>query len=142
VGARTRNRHGLTAVLDETSFDGRAREVAAAENVRCRALVAADVAALDAVSSADMIYIHSNGARDTRADFIGNVASGLWNFEAVEHDDVTVRVDGSLAVIEGAIKYHVVSGGNPVVIDAWFASIWTGVGGWKMESYHGTSRAK
>jgi hypothetical protein len=134
-------------VLDETRFAGRAREVAAAENARCTALVAADVAGLEAVSADTLVYIHSNGARDTRAEFVGNVASGLWNFQAVEHDDVTIRVDGALAVMEGAIKYHVESSGAQVVIDAWFASIWTdagassGTGSWKMDSYHGTTRA-
>jgi len=59
---------------------GREGALNAAADARVAALVAGDVAALGAILSDDLHYVHSNGVADTKEAFLANLVSGKTKY--------------------------------------------------------------
>src|ERR1700754_2919767 len=84
AGRRSRHRHPAPAQLarrprhDRTVTDDDARAVLAAEDRRYRAMLDADLDALDELCAEELSYAHSNGARDTKAEYVEKIRSGYY----------------------------------------------------------------
>ena len=103
----------ILALLSTGTADAQdAAEEAEAEWVR--ALVAADLVALDAIYADDLVYIHSNGSVDTKREWLGAIESGRIDFSAVTPRDLKVRNYGSTAVVNAL--YDVVLNARPMTI--------------------------
>ena len=76
------------------------------------ALVRGDLKVLDRILAGDLIYIHSSGLVDTKASFIDSIKSGALKYEAIDHDDISVRMFNNLALITGRSAVKVRSGGE------------------------------
>lgn len=81
--------------------DSPEKEVRQLELKRVKALVRSDTATLDSILSDDLIYTHSTGLVDTKASFIDSIKSGALKYEAMDHDDPSVRMFADLALITG-----------------------------------------
>ena len=64
-----------------------------------RALVAADVSALDALYADDLVYVHSNGAVDTKEQWLDLIGSGRVDFSSAKPRNTMVRTYGDSAVV-------------------------------------------
>jgi len=73
-----------------------AAELQAAENAWISAIKAHDAAALDRVLNDDLVYVHSGGVIDTKAQYIAKVTSGKQVYKSVEQFKMKIRVDGTL----------------------------------------------
>lgn len=87
-----------SAVAPEND-SARQREVLAAHNERVRALVAADIPALDRIIGDDVIYISPTGNVQTKAQIVSDLKSGLLKVSTADSDDVKVRIYGDAAVV-------------------------------------------
>lgn len=75
--------------------------VRALELTRAQALLQADTATLSRMVAAEFIEISRLGQLRTRADNLGDVASGVLKLTSVKYDSLAVRVYGDVAVLRG-----------------------------------------
>ncbi|HEY7466639.1 MAG TPA: nuclear transport factor 2 family protein [Dehalococcoidia bacterium] len=90
------------------------QEVQAADAERVRALLANDIAALEALLGDDLAYVHSNGMLDTKASYIDSLRSGVSRYLTMDMSDVSVRALGEdIAAINAKFNARVqVRGGE------------------------------
>jgi hypothetical protein len=72
--------------------------LAAVEALR-KAMIAADKAALEKLSAAELSYGHSSGKLENKAQFIEALTSGASGFSAIELDAQTVDVVDKIAIV-------------------------------------------
>lgn len=89
--------------------------VAAAETALYRAMVAADMDALDGLLADGLAYIHSNGVRETRRQFLARVRQGFYRYERIRGRRVDTTLAGGLAVRCGRLAMAVATDGGPVL---------------------------
>jgi ketosteroid isomerase-like protein len=68
------------------------QDVGRAEAEWARALVAADLPALETIYSDDLMYVHSSGSIDTKQTFLESIRSGRLRFKSITARDARVRV--------------------------------------------------
>jgi ketosteroid isomerase-like protein len=115
-------------------------EVQAAENTWIAAIKAHDAAALDRVLSDDLIYVHSGGVVDSKAQYIAKVTSGKQVYKSVDQFKMKIRVDGALAAAQYWARMQGINAtgnfdDNLVVSHTWVKT----ATGWRL-AYHQTTR--
>ena len=78
---------------------GKESAVSAAVEVWRKAMIAADRATLESVTTAELSYGHSSGRVETKAEFIEALASGKSGFSAIELAGQTVNVVDKIAIV-------------------------------------------
>lgn len=73
-----------------------------AEQQLADAVTRNDFPALERILGDDLIYSHSNGRAETKAQFIGVLKSGEMKYESVQVRDVFVRLYGNTALVTGS----------------------------------------
>jgi ketosteroid isomerase-like protein len=122
--------------------DDVAREVLAAEERRCAAIAAEDWDALEEVVADDFFYTHSAGTTEDKASWIAGIKSRR---RAVEHEGLSVRSFGDVALLSGTSVYRYA---EPFKGDSHYGSIldvlqvWVRrPGGWQIVAQHGAKIA-
>lgn len=75
-----------------------------AERGWAKAVVAADLAALDKIFTDDLIYTHSNAVIDHKADYIRKLRSGEMKYQSIDYESMEVRVYGDAAVVHSKAR--------------------------------------
>ena len=110
--------------------------VLAAEDARYRAMQDADLAALDALCADELSYAHSSGVRDTKAEYLGKVASGYYRYHRIDHPVERVEVAGDAAIVVGRMTADLDVDGVPKTIDNLALAVWTRASGdWRLLGY-------
>lgn len=91
--------------------------VLAAEERRYRAMVDADLDALDRLCADELSYAHSSGVRDTKAQYLGKVRSGYYRYRRIDHPVERVEVVGDTAIVVGRMTADLDVDGVPKTID-------------------------
>lgn len=117
-------------------------KVSASERAFFDALVAADVAALEAVLADDFLIVDVlAGQVATRADLLGALSTGLLRFTSVAYDDADVRVRfrGAVAVSVGRTSMTMELGGVTTQVESRFTHVHVRTpAGYRLLSAHGT----
>ena len=104
--------------------DGRA-DIAAAERALYRAMIAPDLAALDAILADDSVYIHSTAVGENKQGYLDGVQDGLYEYGSIDSDDVSVRYCGDVAIQTGTVRMTVSARGHPKTpIALLFTLVW------------------
>jgi uncharacterized protein (TIGR02246 family) len=85
-----------------------------AERRWAQALVKRDVATLKELYADDLVYVHSGGNREDKAEFIRRVETGGLKYESLELVNPHVRMYGNAAIVNGMFDVRVMSDGAPV----------------------------
>lgn len=113
--------------------------VLAAQDRRVAATIAADLAALEAVTAAELTYTHSNAVVESRAEFFEGLRSGKYRYKSVAFDERSVRVLGDAAVISGACRVQVAAEGRDIDVRLRFTEVYAKeAGAWKMLLWQST----
>ena len=108
-------------------------EVAQVEARWARALVAADLEALDAIYADDLVYIHSNGSIETKQQFLDSIATGRLRFRTVTLRDSQVRLYGNSAVVSALYDLGLEVGGGSVTMSIQYMTVYVGEpGAWRI----------
>ena len=99
----------LAACAPDQAADTEAA-VLATQTERFRAIVAADLETLDEILASDLVYVHSHGGVDSKAEFIESLASGRVDYHELNPSNVQVRVYESTAVVNGDVSLRVTAG--------------------------------
>jgi len=78
---------------------GKESAVLAAVEAWRKAIIAADKAALEKLTAAELSYGHSSGRLENKAEFIEALVSGKSSFSAIELEGQTVNVVDNIAIV-------------------------------------------
>jgi ketosteroid isomerase-like protein len=110
--------------------------VLAAEDRRYQAMLDGDLEALDALCADELSYTHSNGVRDTKAEYFGKLREGYYVYHRIDHPVERVEVAGDAAMVVGRMTADLTSGGVRKTIDCLAIAVWTRSGnGWRLLGY-------
>jgi len=115
-----------------------AREVRAAEERRCQAIAEGDAAALAAVLSDDLHYLHSTGVLEGKEAYIATSVAGTPR--TVERGDLNIRVLGDVAIVTGDYAIRI-EPPEEAYIQATGLQVWVREpSGWLLLAHQGTPR--
>jgi Domain of unknown function (DUF4440) len=100
-----------------------ADEALKGEDARYAAQAASDFDAMGRLYGDDLIYTHSTAVTDSKASYIERQKTGL-HYRVMKRSDVTVRVFGCLAIINGRGDFEVTQNGQDSSPHLLFTSIW------------------
>ncbi len=116
------------------------RAVLAAEDRRYRAMQDADLTTLEELCAEELSYAHSNGARDSKEEYLEKVRSGYYVYRRVDHPVERVEVAGDAAIVVGRMTADLEVQGAPKTIDNLALAVWTRASGeWRLLAYAPTS---
>jgi hypothetical protein len=87
--------------------------VAAIEQRRIDAMMAADINSLDELIDEQCTHIESNGTSRTKAEFLADVAKREFSFDLFEIKENHIRIFGDTAIVTGTYRNIVRVRGNP-----------------------------
>lgn len=124
----------FTLALSNLAVASPSDDVIAAELVRGRALLKGDATALAAVIADDLVYIHSTGKHESKADVLAGIRSGKVAYERFVPSQLNVHpVTPDVAVLTGTIDQRKLGNGKWTDLKLLFQSVWRREsGGWKL----------
>jgi hypothetical protein len=123
-----------------TAYAGPEDDVKAAANQVRVSQIRADIKTLDGFFADDLSFIHASGAIESKAEFLDSLKSGKRKLEAIDQEDVKLRVyNATTVVVTGKAHVRASSGGKKLDNNVRFEAVWVQVDGkWKMVSYQAT----
>ena len=116
-----------------------ADSVKATEAERFRLMTANDLSGLMGYLDEDLVYIHSTGEMETKAEFLERVRSGKLRYRSIQPAAARVRTVGSVAIVTGRAKVGVTSDGADRDLEILYTSVYRKTGGrWKLLSWQST----
>ncbi|MBK1787174.1 nuclear transport factor 2 family protein [Prauserella cavernicola] len=110
------------------------------ERRRYAAMSAADVPELAELLSEDLLYTHSNASRDTKAEYVGMVADGTFDYGPIAYTEQEVVVLGDTVLVVGEFRCDAVINGAPKTIHNVGLAVWTRhTGDWRLAAYQPTA---
>ena len=91
------------------------RLVLDAEDRRRAALVAVDIAALDALFAPELVHVHSTGLVHDKAALLRHIEANRA-YISIERRDLSVRLHGDFAILVGRMINHMRRGGGEIVM--------------------------
>lgn len=123
--------------------DKAAAEVLAADDARYAAMIAQDFDALGRLLADDLLYTHSTSATDTKSEYLAALRSGKYRYRAARREGVTVRIQGTIAIVNGRSFIDVDVDGVPKSLANVFMNVWVRTpAGWQMTAWQSTTVPK
>ncbi len=114
-------------------------EIRAAEKNWAAAVTSANFAALEKILGDQLIYAHSTGAIESKADYIGRLRSGKQKYDVIDQQSVTVRVYGNAAVAHLKLRMSGISNERPFNDQLMAMHFWVKQGGsWRLVAHQTT----
>lgn len=121
--------------------DNNEQGLLAAEEARRQAMVANDIHKLGSLLDDSLFYGHSIGGADTRQSYLDKLGSGSLQYRAVEFNDVSARVIGTVGLLRASMRASVIGkdGTQRNVLNT-YLGVWEhGTAGWKLLMVQGTA---
>ncbi|MCW2540195.1 MAG: nuclear transport factor 2 family protein [Frankiales bacterium] len=107
------------------------------EDRRWTAMLSADVATLDALTSPELIYTHSNARVDDKASWL-DLMDGS-DYRESRRSQTQVRMYESTAIVTGRAEIDLMVDQSPVGVTVRYSAIWVLVDGeWRFALWHAT----
>jgi ketosteroid isomerase-like protein len=110
---------GMTADEDVT-----AKQISALEARRYQAVAEADIATLEELFSAQLVYTHSDATSDSKQSYLDKLASGYFDYGVIDHPESSIVVHGDCAIVIGDMRGQVVIGGQTRVLNSRTLAVW------------------
>ena len=119
--------------------DPQSIEISESENKRYGALINADKELLEDLIHDNLIYIHSNGVKESKHEFISNIISKKYRYLNMKRANEEVRTIGDFGILTGIGFFETMLNGKFLEVRVRFHSIWVRNGnGWKFYSWQAT----
>jgi ketosteroid isomerase-like protein len=107
--------------------------VAAAVELLRKAMIDADKAGLQKLTTDKLSYGHSGGKVEDQSTFIENIVSGKSDFVTIELTNQTISVSGDAALVRHTLSASTNDGGNPGTVKLNILLVWQKQkGAWKL----------
>jgi ketosteroid isomerase-like protein len=100
----------IAGLLSAASPEDQVRE---AEQQWAVAGVKADAKALERLLSNDLVYVHSYGLIEGKAEYIQQVRSGARKYDSIDHEAMIVHVSGDTAIVSAKLHLRGANGSTP-----------------------------
>src|SRR5579863_9795884 len=90
-----------------TTDEDVARQISALEARRYEAVTAADVATLEGLFAADLVYTHSDATADSKQSYLEKLATGHFKYGPISHPEHSILVHGDSALVFGDMRGEV-----------------------------------
>ena len=122
-----------------TTDEDVAAQISALEARRYEAVTAGDVAALDELFAADLVYTHSDAKADSKQSYLEKLASGYFKYGPMSHPEHSIVVHGDCALVFGDMRGEVLIGGQQRVLNSKSLAVWVRENGnWALLAYQPT----
>jgi ketosteroid isomerase-like protein len=113
------------------------------EQLRRDAMLAGDSAALEALLSDAVVYVHSTGSRDTRASYLRKIRDGALRYLRLELSDLQAQVTPGAALVTGTMRATVRKDGQDKQVSSVFLTVWVpepsdAGSAWRLRAHQGT----
>ncbi len=98
--------------LMTTDDDVTAKQISALEARRYQAMTDADIATLDELFSADLVYTHSDATSDSKQSYLDRVATGFFRYGPMTHPEHSIVVRGDCALVFHDMRGEVLVNGE------------------------------
>lgn len=116
-----------------------ARQVLDMESRRFSAMIQADTNALKLMLSDDLMYIHSNALRESKAAHLKAIGSRKLIYEKLDRKEAQVRFYGKTALVNGVVNAKGVLNGNPFDIMLVYTAVYRRKhGSWQLLNWQST----
>ncbi len=88
------------------------RDIMQCDDRRFKAMVRGDVAALRRALSEHVTYTHSNGAHDTKSQFLASLTLGQLSYKSIIPEARSVGVYGGAGIVTGTARMEVTARGQ------------------------------
>jgi len=113
--------------------------IANLEGRRYQAMLRSDAAALDELCDDELIYTHSDGARDTKATYLRRVRDGYFDYQWLDHEICRTIVVGDCAVVVGLMTGDVIVNGSMRHLNSAALIVWARrPDGWRLLAFQPT----
>lgn len=113
--------------------------IRALEDRRYAAMERGDAQDLERLCHPDLVYTHSNGARDTRTTLVDKVRAGHFEYGPIDHPVEHLVVQDGTAVVAGRMRCTVRVDGEERQLDNSCLAVWSrGADGWLLLAYQPT----
>ena len=115
------------------------KEVETVERARFKAWIAADPAAIGPFLGDDLVYCHSTGVCQNKAEIIKFASSPNTHYIAMDVVQLSPRLIGGAVVINGKLDVRIVSNGKPDHFQATYTDVYAKRDGkWLLVSWQST----
>ena len=105
---------------------------AAVERLRA-AMLSGKAADLSAVAADNLIYVHSDGLIETKAEFVETIVSGRSVFVTIDLSDQQIKVTGDTAIVRHILEAKTNNNGVPGFVKIGILLVWQKQNGeWKL----------
>jgi ketosteroid isomerase-like protein len=128
------------ALVPNSSSADTADRIEQLEQQRSQAIVAGDMATLDALYANEFYYNRAGGDSLSKAEYFAFLTSGDVKVRRAVREDVTIRVYGDTAVVTGVQHIDVNLKGQDTKVNVRYLHVWfNGPGGWKLVARQATN---
>jgi ketosteroid isomerase-like protein len=114
-------------------------DILAAEKGWSTAVVGRDFAALDAWLHADLIYSHSTGVVESKAEYFGKLRDGVSRYDVIDYERTKVELFGDAAVTHSIVSMKGQSGETAFDVHLIMLHVWIESGkGWQLAAHQTT----
>lgn len=118
-------------------------ELQQAEKAWAAAVTGRDWAALDRLLHDELIYAHSTGVIETKAQYTGRLRTGAQRYDRIEHERMTVKLHGSAAVVHSIVRMTGEADRKPFDNRLMMMHLWVrGPAGWQLAAHQTTELKK
>jgi ketosteroid isomerase-like protein len=114
-------------------------ELRAAEKAWVSALQNKDLKALDQLLADDLVYTHSTGIVESKAQYIAMQKSGTQVYKAVDYEDMKIRRYGDAGVVTAKVRMRGSTKGTPFDNQLQILHVWAKKDGrWQLVAHQTT----
>jgi uncharacterized protein DUF4440 len=116
------------------------RETLLAVNAaRFTAMVRMDFPALDTLLAPELTYVHTDGALESKAEFLTTLRAGRLRYQSIAPDDLQARLYGDMGVVTGKSRMEVKAGQELLRFGIRFTALYRRRGtGWVLVAWQAT----
>jgi ketosteroid isomerase-like protein len=107
-----------------TTDEDVAEQISALEARRYQAVSAGDMAALDELFAADLMYTHSDASVDSKQSYLEKLAAGHFKYGPISHPEHSILVHGDCALVYGDMRGEVQIAGQVRVLNSRSLAVW------------------
>ena len=107
-----------------TTDEDVAGQIRALEARRYEAMTAGDVAALDDLFAADLVYTHSDASVDGKQSYLEKLATGHFKYGPMSHPEHSIAVHGDFALVFADMRGEVQIAGSVRVLNSRSLAVW------------------
>jgi hypothetical protein len=113
-----------------------------AEKHRCEAMLASDIAQLEALLDPRLHFSHATGAIDDKAAYLAKVAAGRITYRSIEWSEQTVIELGLVALLTGRMISLVRVQEIEKRLDNRVLAVWSYESSWRLVAFQSTPLVK